>query len=171
MNSSYNSPNILVVEDDREQMELLIEFARTEINKITDNQSTTDQQREIIKDIQIIKVSNINSLKKAVSIHKNTLLALLDCNIPDTSDGAAHDQLVKTNYRITGQHNSVDIVKEYLPGTPITMLSSFNRFQKIVSQYYDNNHNLSVNFIKKSDQSMIKRNIGHYLRKYLREIG
>lgn len=165
-----DTPKILIVEDDSEQMDLLIDFALSEIKKILENKNISDEQREKVKTTQIIKVSNIDTLEKAVSMNDEVLLALLDCNIPDTKDGAPHDQLVKTNHVITGQHRSVDIVTENLPETPITMTSSMNRFQKIVSQHYKSKHNLSINFIPKNDQSMIQRNIGYYLRQYVRSL-
>jgi len=168
MNSTTTIPNILIVEDDSDQMDLLADFALSEIQKLVDDENMSAEQRENVKRVQIIKVGNVDSLQKAVSIYQNVLLAVLDCNIPDTKDGASHDQLVKTNHRITGQHKPVDIVTEHLPGTPITMISSLNRFQKIVSQYYESNYSLNINFISKTDQLMIKRNIGYYLRQYLR---
>ena len=167
MTSSNNNQAILIVEDDPDQMELLVSFALSEIQSLIEDGSTTDQQSQKLKDIKILKVSNISTLEKAVSVYKGILLAVLDCNIPDTKDGTSHDQLVKTNYRITGQHKSVDIVTEHLPSTPITMISSLNRFQKIVSRYYKSEHDLNINFISKNDQLMISRNIGYYLRQYL----
>jgi len=170
MNSSSTIQYLLIVEDDIDQMELLLDFAGDEIRKLIENENTNDQQKQILKQIQVVKVTNIESLQKALSAHKNIFMALLDCNIPDTKDGQAHDQLIKTNHRITGQHKSVDIVTQNLPGTPITMISSMNRFQKIVTQYYKNKRDISVNFINKSDQAMIKRNIGYYIRLYLRKL-
>lgn len=165
--SPNSNPNILIVEDDPDQMELLIEFARDEIKKLIKDENTNVRQKQKIKNIQIIKVTNINSLQKAISIHKSVLLAILDCNIPDAKGSAAHDQLVKTNHIITGQHRSVDIVIKHLPSAPITIISSLNRFQKIVSQHYEAKRDISINFISKKDQLMIKRNIGYYLRQYL----
>ncbi len=163
-----NGPNILIVEDDADQMELLTGIVLGEIQKITDNQNLDEQKKQQVRDIQIIRVRNIDSLKKAASTHKGTILALLDCNIPDTKDSPAHDQLIKTNYKITGQHKSVDIVTQHLPNTPITMISSLNRFQKIVVQYYEKKNNLNLNFISKNDQPMIERNIAYYLRQHIK---
>ncbi len=168
MNKPNLGKNILIVEDDVEQMDLLVSFAREEIKTILANEQTSDDQREKIKQIQIIKVNNSASLRKAVTLGKGILLAIIDCNIPDSRGSQAHDQLVKTNHAITGQHKSVDIVTKHLPDAPITMISSLDRFQKIVSQFYERNHNLSINFIRKSDQTMIKRNINYYLRQYLK---
>lgn len=167
MKRSNNNPTILIVEDDRDQMNLLVNFALIEIKTLIDDENTNDEERQKLKNIQIARISNISSLKKAVSICKNVLLAVLDCNIPDTKDGISHDQLVKTNYRITGQHQSVDIVTEHLPETPITIISSLDRFQKIVTQYYETKYSLSINFIRKNDPLMIGQNITHHLRQYL----
>jgi len=169
MKSSNNNPNLLIVEDDPDQMDLLIDLALSEIKKLIDDKNTTDEQRQIIKDIKIIKVTNIDSLQKVVTRVESVLLAVLDCNIPDTEGGTSHDQLVKTNHIVTGQHKSVDIVTEHLPNTPITVISSLDRFQKIISKHYESNHNLGINFIRKNDQLMIKRNIGYYLRQLLRQ--
>lgn len=167
--SSNSSPNILLLEDDTDQMDLLVNFALSEITKLIDDENTNEEQRQRIRGIQIIKIANINSLQQAVSVHKEVLLAILDCNIPDNKGSAPHDQLIKTNHVITGQHRPVDIVTENLPDTPITIISSMDRFQKIVYQYYESKHSISINFIRKNDQSMIERNIGYYLRQYLRQ--
>ena len=171
MTSPNKSPAILIVEDDLDQMDLLVSFALSEIKALMDDENTNEQQSQNLKDIKILKVNNINTLEKAVRVYKNVLLAVLDCNIPDTKDGASHDQLVKTNHRITGQHKSVDIVTKHLPDTPITIISSLNRFQRTVSRYYKSEHDLNINFIPKNDQLMINRNIGHYVRQYLTSLG
>ncbi len=170
MKNSSSDPNILILEDDPDQMDLMISFALGEINKLMDDENTSDKQKQKLKSIQIIKVVDIRSLERTVSVYKGSLLAVLDCNVPDAKGGKSHDQLVKTNYKITGQHKPVDIVTEHLPNTPITMISSLNRFQRIVSQYYKSEYDLSLNFIGKSDQSMIKRNIGYYLRQYIKTL-
>lgn len=168
--SADNNSNILILEDDFDQMDLLVHFALNEIKELIEDENTNDEQRQIIKNIKIIKVRHIDSLKKAVSIHKNVLLAILDCNIPDSKDSVAHDQLIKTNHRITGQHKSVDIVTKHLPKTPITMISSLDRFKRIINQHYKNKYDLSINFIRKNDQPMLQRNIGYYLRQYLKTV-
>lgn len=170
MNSSDNRPNILILEDDNDQMLLLIDFALAEISKLIDDEKTTDEQREILVNIQIVKVTDIDSLQKAVSINKGTLLALLDCNTPDTKDGIAHNQLVKTNHVITGQHKAVDIVTKHLPATPITMISSMNRFRTIVNRFYGSKYNLSINFVPKNDALKIQKNIRYYIRQHLKAV-
>ena len=161
--SSY----ILIIEDDPDQMGLLVDFAQEEMKKIISNEHFDDAQLVEIKNIKIITATNIKALEKAIQTHKNILLAILDCNIPDTKGGSPHDQFIKTAYKITGQHKAVDIVSKHLPDTPITMISSMNRFQKIVTQYYESKHDLSINFIRKSDFEIIKKNIAYYLRKHL----
>lgn len=164
--NSDSNPSILILEDDLEQMELLVNFALTEINKLIVHENTNDDQRQKMKTVNIIKVSNINSLKKAVSIHKGIFLAVLDCNTPHTKTSASDDQLVKTNHVITGQHKPVDIVTKHLPDTPITLISSMDRFQRIVNRYYESKHNLNINFIRKSNPKKIQSNIGFHLREY-----
>ena len=167
LQETYNS-HILIVEDDIDQLRLLVDFAQTEIKRNIDNQNTNELQKQKLSNIKIITATNISSLQKAVKIHKNILLAILDCNIPDTKGDKPHDQFIKTNHKITGQHKAVDIVSEYIPDTPITMISSLNRFQRIVNQYYKNKYNLGINFIKKKDTSIIQNNIGWYLRQHLK---
>lgn len=162
--------SILIAEDDPDQMNLLVDFALGEIRKLFDAEAASDEQRQKIRNIKIIPVNSIASLEKAVRLKKTVLLAILDCNMPDAKGGVAHDQFIKTKYKITGQHRSVDIVTENLPGTPVTMISSLNRFKKIVSQYYKTQHDININYIGKNDELMIKRNIGYYLRQYLKVI-
>lgn len=162
-----SSSYILIIEDDPDQMSLLVDFAQQEMTRIISNEHFDESQLRETQNIKVITATNIFSLKKAIQTHKNILLAILDCNIPDSKGGAPHDQFVKTAYKITGQHKAVDIVSKYLPGTPITMISSMNRFKKIVTQYYESKHDLSINFIRKRDAEIIKKNIAYYLRKHL----
>ena len=167
---SSQVPNILIVEDDPDQMILLIDLVRGVIENLMQQKLTGEKQRKILKSIGIVKVTNGASLEAAATHCKKILLAIMDCNIPDAKAGVAHDQLVKTQHRITGQHKSVDIIKKHCPDTPITMISSLDRFQKIVSKFYQNEHNISINFIRKSDHSMIQGNVGYYLRQHLRAL-
>ena len=160
---------ILIVEDDPDQMGLLAHFAHGEFKRIMADDNTTEAQRLKIQSIKIISATNIRALEKAVHAHKNILLAILDCNIPDTKDQAPHDQFIKTAYKITGQHRAADIVVKSLPNTPITMISSMSRFQKIVTRYYENEHDVHINFIRKKDMDIIKNNIAYYLRKHINE--
>ena len=165
-----NAFNILILEDDPDQMDLLTNFALNEIKKFIDDDNTNDQLKPALRNIRIIRVTNYSALQKVVTEHKNVLLALLDCNIPDTKTSAPHDQLVKTGHKITGQHKSVDLVTKHLPDTPITMISSLIRFQVLVTQYYNINFNLNINFIRKADQLIIKKNIRYYIRQYLKTV-
>jgi len=167
MQNSENNPTILIIEDDPDQMNLLANFTISQIKTLSEDVKTNAKGKQRLSDIRILKITNISSLRKAVSMYKNVFLAVLDCNIPDTRDSVSHDQLVKTNHRITGQHNSVDILIEKLPNTPITMISSLGRFQKIVLQHYENKPGVNINFIRKNDQSMINTNIGEHLAQYL----
>jgi len=156
------------MEDDPDQMGLLVDFAQTEIKSTIENEHTSEEQKTTLSNVKIITVTNISSLSKAVLLHDNVLLAILDCNTPDTRGGVPHDQFIKTNHSITGQHRAVDIVSSALPNTPITMISSMNRFQKIINIYYQKAHNLSINFIRKNDASIIQNNIGWYLRQFMK---
>lgn len=162
--------SILILEDDPDQMAFLVSLALAEIKNIMSNKSTSDRQRNIIKGIQVLKVSNTNSLQKAVSVHKDVLLAVLDCNAPDTKGGAAHDQLVKTKHVITGQHSAVDIMITNLPDTPITLISSFDRFRRTVNRYYESKHDLTIGFVRKNEPTKISNNIKHHLTQYLNSI-
>jgi len=150
-------------------MDILVDFTVGEINKLFEDQNTNDAQIEKLKSIQLLKVSNIRSLEKAASTYKGSIIAILDANTPHKKGGKTNDHLVKTNHKITGQHRAVDLIVEHSPGTPITMISSQNRFQRIVTNYYKDNYSFNVNFINKTDLSKIKRNIGYYLRQYLKD--
>jgi len=129
--TKVEQPKLLIIEDDPEQMELLVSFASSEMQKRLDDQSTTEQQKEKVKSIRIIPTTNIESLQKILSLYKNIFWVLMDCNIPDTKGGEPHDQLIKINHAITGRHKSVDLIIDNLPGTPITMISTLNRFEKL----------------------------------------
>lgn len=163
------APKILFVEDDDDQMELLIQFALDEISEVFENPNTNKAQRAILNSIKLLKVSNIRSLKQVVAKYQDIFLVVLDCNIPDIKGGVSNDQLVKTNHRITGHHYGVDIIIENLPDTSITLISSLNRFRKIVYEHYASSEKVDINFISKSDQEMIQRNLAYYLRRYIRQ--
>jgi CheY-like chemotaxis protein len=167
MTSNKDNPAILIVEDDPDQMDLLVNLTLGEIQALMDDPNTNEPLSQALKDIKILKVSNVKTLEKAVSVYKNVLLALLDCNIPDSKGGDSNDQLVKTNHRITGQHRSVDLVIKHLPSTPITTISSLNRFQRTVTRHYKNEYDLDIDFISKSDLAMISKNIGDHLRQHI----
>ncbi len=166
MNDTNNIPTILIVEDDPDQMRVMVHHAQSELKKLIDDENCDNKQKELLKRVGILKIDNVHSLRRAVSIHKNVLLALLDCRIPDAKGRNPHDQLVKTNHRITGQHKSVDIISRSLPNTPIILLSSLYRFKQIVGQYYKNKHDLQVKFIRKDDQPTINQHIAHHLSQH-----
>jgi hypothetical protein len=162
--------HIIILEDDPDQMEFLVGLAQRELKKILSDETISDRQWRGIKRIKIIKVNNTSSLQKAASMYKDVLLAMLDCNAPDTKGGAAHDQLVKTKHIVTGQHSAVDIMTANLPDTPITLISSFDRFHRTVNRYYESKHDLSIQFVRKSDTVKISENIQHHLTTYLNSI-
>lgn len=167
-NNHINRSAILIAEDDPDQKELLVDIIVTQIKRTRADENLSEEQKEKLTQIQILSVSNTQSLKHAAKKQDNVMLTILDCNMPDKKGGVAHDQFIKTNHRITGQHTSADIVTKYLPGTPITMISSLNRFQKIISLYYKKKLDVDINFISKKDPDTIKRNVRYYLRQFLK---
>ncbi len=169
MKNPDNQPNIIVLEDDVDQMLFIIDFALSEINTLIEDEWTSDEQRKRLKSIKILKVADISSLYSAATKHKGTILAILDCNTPDTKGAKPHDQFIKTKHVITGQHRAVDIVTEHLPQAQITMISSMNRFRTLINRYYATNHGLSINFIGKKDAAKISQNIRIRLKKFLKE--
>ena len=160
-------PSVLILEDDPDQMNILVSFMHSEIKKLLIDANLNEEQKQNLQTVQIISANNIKSLQELVSTHSNVLLAILDCNIPDEEGGVAHDQFIKTNHIITGQHKPVEILIKNLPDTPITMISSMNRFQRTVNKYYKTKHNLNINFIPKNEGAVLEKNIRYYLRKYL----
>lgn len=168
--SPKNSLQILILEDDIDQMSILIDFTLDEIKKIARDVNTNDSQRKILKNLQIIKISNIDSLKKAVSKHKDIFFTVLDCNTPDTKGGVAKDQLITTNHIVTGQHKAVDLVTKYLPNAQITMISSLDRFQRIINSYYERTHDLNIRFVRKGDPLKIQKNIARHLKEHLKSV-
>jgi len=162
-----DSHKILILEDDQDQMDFLVNIAQQEIQKRLHNLESNDNQ---VDKIVIVKLTNLQSLKKAVSSYDKVILALMDCNIPDRRGGKSNDQLVKTNYKITGQHNAVDTVLEKMSDVPITLISAKNRFKKIIRQYYESNLDITINFIKKEDHDVIAKNIRYYLNMYLNRL-
>ena len=167
MKSLYDSPKILILEDDPDQMEFFIDMAQTEVTNYINSADLDDVQHENLKDIQFLKVSNIDSLTKAVTTHQDIFLTILDCNTPDTKDGKPHDQLLKTNHIITGQHKAVDLVMKHLPDTSIILTSSLNRFRRIIYKYYEKTHGLDVLFVRKSNPDKLSRNIKLNLKSYI----
>ena len=131
-----DNPKILILEDDSEQMEFLLDLTKTEVENLIANGGLSDDEQENLRNLQLIKVSNIESMTKAVSTHQDIILAISDCNTPDTKNGKPHDQLLKTNHIITGQHKAVDILMEHVPDTPIILISSLNRFRRIICLLY-----------------------------------
>ncbi len=167
MENEKDSHKILILEDDQDQMDFLVNIAQQEIQKRLHNLESNDNQ---VDKIVIVKLTNLQSLKKAVSSYDKVILALMDCNIPDRRGGKSNDQLVKTNYKITGQHNAVDTVLEKMSDVPITLISAKNRFKKIIRQYYESNLDITINFIKKEDHDVIAKNIRYYLNMYLNRL-
>ncbi len=166
MNRS-ESPKILIVEDDAEQMALFTSITLEEIEKLLSDENTSEQKRQTLQNINILKVNNVDSLEKAIVKYSGVFLVIMDCNLPDSDNQTAHDQLIKTNHRITGQHKPIDIVVRHLPNTPITMISSFNRFHQLLHRYYKGKHAPGIAFISKRDELKIRKNITYHLMQYL----
>lgn len=162
-------PTVLIVEDDPEQMDLLVRLAQNQIQWLMSDDELSEQECQILKKIQIVKARDIDSLKRAVLSRKNILFVALDCNLPDVKGNAPHDQLIKTNYRITGQHKSIDIILKGSPSTEICIISSFYRFDKLVTQYYKNKHNLDIHFILKNKQQNIVEYFSQALKRSVKE--
>jgi len=167
--SSVEDAYIILLEDDPDQMDILTSFALGELQKFIDNKNTTEDKKEKIANIKIISVSNIESLKKVTEKYNQVLLAILDGNTPNEKGREPHDQFIKRNHQITGKHRAIEIVKNSLPNTPITMISSLDRFKRIVLKHYNTKDQMNINFINKNDQEMIRKNIGYYLRQYLKK--
>jgi len=163
-----DSPKILIAEDDADQLDFMIALTLSEINKLISDDQTDEQQRKILKQLKIVKASSIEGLKKKAAVCNRVLFAIVDCNMPDLDKGTPNDQLVKTKHRITGQHRSVDIIIKHLPNTPITMVSSRDRFRRLINKYYNDKYALNINFIAKADQATISRNILNNLNRYIR---
>lgn len=159
---------LFVIEDDPDQMAMMIAAVRDEIEQLQSDKNTTQSDMVKLQSLGIVKISNLETLRNALQKNLKPMLAIMDCNLPDTSDGAAHDQLVKVNHRITGAHNAIELIIAASPETPITMISSMNRFLSVVHRYYAKQSNLDVNFISKTEPKKIKRNITYYLRQYLK---
>lgn len=168
MANSNSHPKILIVEDDPDQMDLLAGFAVSEIESLLNNERVNNANKEKLTVIHILKATNVSALEQAASKYKNIIFTILDGNIPDDKNSPAHDQLIKTDHKITGQHKSIEILIEHLPNTPITIVSSLNRFQRIVTPFYEKQYGIDINFISKNNQQMIQRNMAYYLRHYLR---
>jgi len=70
-------PKLLIAEDDAEQMDLLASFALDEIEKLAAHENTTEKKKQILSNINIIKVGNVRSLKKVISSQEDIILAVL----------------------------------------------------------------------------------------------
>lgn len=155
---------VLIVEDDPDQMDLLVGLAEEQINKLLVDKSLSLDDKRDLKDIEVQTSSNIESLEKLLKSGVNVVFALVDCNLPDSEGGESNDQFVLENYRITGQHRSVDLLVKFLPETPITLISSYSRFQKMVIQHYRKHHDFELDFVKKWEAEKIQQAIENGLR-------
>ena len=158
---------ILIVEDDSEQMDMFVSFTVAELKRLLNEATATAEQRKKLTPFNILRVSEMKSLEQAVTTHDDVIVAILDCNIPDAKGAAPHDQFVKKdNNKVTGQHKSVDLIAQHLPGTPIVLISSMRRFQRTITRFYAAQSELQLEFISKDDISIIREKINHHLRAY-----
>jgi len=159
---------LFIIQDDIDQMELLVSFGLNQITHLLDSETTSAAQKALLRDISIIKIKDMRSLEKAVTMYKNVVMVIMDCNIPDIKGGVPNDQLIKTNHKITGQHKAVEILTKFLPSVPITSVSSMKRFDKLLTRYYKQNNGLELKFISKQDHSKVLQEMRFYLNRFIR---
>ncbi len=167
MSALYTKPAIFLLEDDIDQMNLLAQMIMLEVKALKEDRSTSDQQLELLNKLQIIKIGDLLTLRKACKNFKNIVFSLVDCNIPDDKNSVPHDQFVKTNHLVTGQHRSVDLLSSSAPEAPITLMSSMDRFQRLVIRYYEDNTKLAIKFVSKREKSKLSQAISRHLRDYM----
>jgi len=167
MKNELEKPTILLIEDDPDQMSLMTQLTLIEVNALKADRILNDEQLEKLNDIQILKIGDLQTLGKACSNYQNVIFSLVDCNIPDDKASAPHDQFVKTNHLVTGQHRSVDLICQCAPNAPIILTSSMNRFQRLVIRYYDDKSDVLIRFVSKRDKSKLSKYLAKNLRAYL----
>jgi len=167
MSDPYTKPAIFLLEDDIDQMRLLSQLIMIEVKALKTDHLLSDEQLERLNRLQIIKIGDLLTLSKACQNFKNIVFSLVDCNIPDDKLSAPHDQFVKTNHLVTGQHRPVDLISDSAPEAPITLMSSMDRFQRLVIRYYEGQTQLAINFVSKRDKSKLKNAIANHLKTYI----
>jgi len=156
--------HILVLEDDKEQAEFFVEMIMGQVSVLLEDPELTESHKVRLKNLSIIKVSNIGSLNTVVEKYSGAVLAILDGNVPDREGGFPKDQFIKSNHRITGQHASVDRVYKGMKGTPIILTSSMDRFKIIVTSYYRKFKDLDLRFVRKGDLDGLNSAIFNHLK-------
>lgn len=167
MSDLYNRPAIFVLEDDIDQMRLLTQLIMIEVKTLKQHHSLSDAQLERLSSLQIIKIGDLLTLRKACQNFKNIAFSLVDCNIPDDKNSVPHDQFVKINHLVTGRHRSVDLISQCAPEAPITLMSSMDRFQRLVIRYYEDQAGLVIKFVSKREKSKLSIAIATHLQAYL----
>ena len=167
MSDLYTKPAIFILEDDVDQMALLAQLILIEVKALKEDHSTSDQQLARLNRLQIIKVGDLLTLRKACKNFKNIVFSLVDCNIPDDKNSVPHDQFVKKNHLVTGQHRSVDLISRSAPNAPITLMSSMDRFQRLVVRYYEDNTDLVIKFVSKREKSKLSHAVSTHLKDYM----
>lgn len=152
-------PTVLVVEDDIDQLNMLVEMVLGEAREIASQPDLTDKEKLSLRTINVVKITDAQSLSEAVNSLTNIILVVLDCNIPDTKSEQANDQFIMDNHRITGQHRSVDTIITHAPSAELVLISSMKRFQRTVLRFYKSKRGLQLKFVDKSDVVNIKASI------------
>ena len=156
--------HILVLEDDEEQVEFFVEMIMAQVSVLLDDPEITQSHKTRLKNLSIIKVTNVSSLNTVVEKYDSAVLAILDGNVPDREGGFPKDQFIKSNHRITGQHASVDRVYKGMQGTPIILTSSMDRFKIIVTSYYRKFKDIDLRFVRKGDLDGLNSAIFKHLK-------
>ena len=153
-----------MLEDDKEQVEFFVELIMGQVSLLLEDPGLTQSHKARLKNLSIIKVSNVDSLNTVVEKYDSAVLAILDGNVPDREGGFPRDQFIKSNHRITGQHASVDRVYKGMQGTPIILTSSMDRFKIIVTSYYRKFKDIDLRFVRKGDLDGLNSAILNHLR-------
>ncbi len=164
--NAFLIPTVFLVEYDADQMALLASFVVKEIMSLIDGDNITETQRQRLRKIQIVKISNAGTLAKAAKLYRRVPFVLLSGNLPTEEGMPAKDQFVKQGHRITGQHHCVDILRSSLPNALIMFTSNFNRFKRLITRYYFDMRDLKINFVAKQDETQIRASLRERLVEY-----
>jgi len=157
LSSTDEQAYVLILEDDPDQMDLFVGLVMNELRQLIDADDTPDDIKSRFKRVGILKLNNIESLKRAAKEYQGVVLMIMDCNVPARRGKPPEDQFIKEKHRITGQHRSVDIALKDFRGAPIILTSSMDRFKTMVTQYYRNQADLNLRFFRKSDIEGIQK--------------
>lgn len=165
--SERDGPAILIVEDDKDQMEMLASMVLEELGRGLLNEENGLSVNKL-QSVNVIKVGNRESLEKAAKRHKGIFLVILDCNIPDAKGGKANDQFVAKNHVFTGQHKSVDVLHEYLSDIPIALISTQRRFGSTVIRFYGRSAHIRLKFVPKENIDQLRQYVGQTILEWVK---